>query len=336
MPRIIHMANPTHETILRRGKEDWNQWRLEHPDIRPDLHGLSWPGCHLNLYDLTFADLRDATLYAGEFSHSFFEGANLQDANLNSTYFFHAELKGANLARTDLSAANLVRADLTNSDLSEAKLVETVFGGTCLSNTQGLETCKFLGPCTLDLRTIAQSWPLPLAFLRGCGLPETFIEFLPSFLQDPIQFYSCFISYSTKDHEFAERLYADLQTKGLRCWFAPEDLKIGDRFRQRINESIRLHDKLLLILSEESIASSWVEEEVEAALEREKKENRLVLCPITIDGTVWDSDRAWAASLRRIRHIGDFRNWKNYDAYTKSFGRLLRDLEAKNHNSTSA
>src|ERR1041385_8910931 len=92
------MANPTHETILRGSKEGWNQWRLEHPDINPDLCGLSWPGCHLNLYDLTFADLRDATLYGGEFSHSFFEGANLQDANLNSTYLFHADLKGANLA----------------------------------------------------------------------------------------------------------------------------------------------------------------------------------------------------------------------------------------------
>jgi uncharacterized protein YjbI with pentapeptide repeats len=56
---------------------------------------------------------------------------------------------------------------------------------------------------------------------------------------DAIQFYSCFISYSTQDQEFAQRLHADLQAKNLRCWFAPEDLKIGDRFQGRIEESIR-------------------------------------------------------------------------------------------------
>ena len=45
---------------------------------------------------------------------------------------------------------------------------------------------------------------------------------------DPlIEFYSCFISYASRDQEFAERLYADLQSKGVRCWFAPEDMKNG-------------------------------------------------------------------------------------------------------------
>src|SRR5687767_8556700 len=49
-------------------------------------------------------------------------------------------------------------------------------------------------------------------------------------------------------------LYARMQTEGVRCWFAPEDFKIGDKFRDRIDDSIRLHDKLLIVLSEESIA----------------------------------------------------------------------------------
>ena len=72
-----------------------------------------------------------------------------------------------------------------------------------------------------------------------------------------------------EDQAFAERLYADLQSKGIRCWFAPEDMKIGDRMRDRIDQSIRLYDKLLLILSEQSVISEWVEDEVEAALEKQ-------------------------------------------------------------------
>jgi hypothetical protein len=34
-----------------------------------------------------------------------------------------------------------------------------------------------------------------------------------------------FSTYLAKDQEFAERLHADLQNKGVRCWFAPHDLK---------------------------------------------------------------------------------------------------------------
>ena len=41
------------------------------------------------------------------------------------------------------------------------------------------------------------------------------------------------------------------------------------------------------------------------------------------------TDRAWAADIRRTRQIGDFANWKDHDAYQKAFERLLRDLKAE-------
>ncbi len=31
------MANPEHFEILKRGVEEWNQWRKNNPDVRPDL-----------------------------------------------------------------------------------------------------------------------------------------------------------------------------------------------------------------------------------------------------------------------------------------------------------
>jgi len=61
---------------------------------------------------------------------------------------------------------------------------------------------------------------------------------------------------------------------------------------------------------------------------KEHKQNKLVLFPIRLDDAVMETDRAWAASLRRTRHIGDFRAWKDHDPYQKSFDRLLRDLKA--------
>ena len=71
-----------------------------------------------------------------------------------------------------------------------------------------------------------------------------------------------------------------------------------------------------------------VEEKAEAAQEKEHKSGKLVLFPIQLDNAVWDTDQAWAASLRRTRHIGNFRNWKDHDAFSKAFERLLRDLKS--------
>ena len=109
----------------------------------------------------------------------------------------------------------------------------------------------------------------------------------------------------------------------------PRNLKIGDPFQERIEESIRLHDKLLVVLSENSVNSPWVEREVNAAFDREFKQNRKdVLFPIRLDDSVTESDKPWAADLRRTRHIGDFRHWKDHDLFKKAFDRLLRDLKS--------
>ncbi|MBZ5619509.1 MAG: toll/interleukin-1 receptor domain-containing protein [Acidobacteriia bacterium] len=283
--------------LLHDGVDAWNAWRKEYKGVVPDLSGA-----HLTKADLAGGGGVGANLYR----------ANLRDANL-----FGANLQGVNLRE---------------ADLSHAELGFTIFGDTNLSGTIGLEYCRHTGPSVVDHQTMMKSWPLPVAFLRGCGLPEALIEYFPSLVNEPIQFYSCFISYSTRDDEFVHRLYADLQVKGVRCWFAPEDIKIGDRFRQRIDDAIRLHDKLLIVLSENSVQSAWVREEVESCLEREQRENRTVLFPIRLDDAVMNTNEAWAASIRRQRHIGDFQEWKEHDAYQKGFKRLLRDLKPENKN----
>ncbi len=210
---------------------------------------------------------------------------------------------------------------------SDVRLFETIFADVDLSNAKNLDKCYFTGPCIIDFRTLEKSPNLPLSFLRGCGLPDRLIDYLPSLTGDAIEYYSCFISYSTKDQAFAERLYADLQNKGVRCWFAPEDLKTGDKFRVEIDHKIRLHDKLLLIVSEDSINSAWVEKEVETAFEKEQETGEPVLFPIRLDDAVMKTKAGWAADIRRSRHIGYFTKWKDHESYQKAFERLLRDLK---------
>lgn len=310
------MANPQHLKFLRRGVKAWNRFRQDNQEaiLLPDFRGADLKDLELSQADLFFADFSGANLAKTRLIMSNLQAANFRAANLTGTVFSFADLSGARFA-----GANLTRAVFNI----------TVLGDVDFTGAKGLNSCIHLSPSTIDYRTLAKSDRLPLNFLRGCGLPDALIEFLPSLLNEPIQFYASFISYSSKDQKFADRLYADLQSKGVRCWLATEDLKIGDKIRTGIDEAIRLHDKLMLVLSKYSVASDWVEQEVETALERERKERHTVLFPIRLDDAVMKVESGWPALIRNTRHIGDFRKWKNHDTYQKAFDRLLRDLKAE-------
>jgi TIR domain len=167
-----------------------------------------------------------------------------------------------------------------------------------------------------------------LHFLHGVGIPDEWIDFYRATMMHPIQYQSVFISYSSDDESLSKRLHADLQANGVRCWFAPHDLKPGDYFRKQIDEAIHLQDKLLLILSEHSIQSNWVEYEVNRVIDREISQKRTILFPLRIDETVLHTNDHWATDIRSRRHIGNFTNWEDHTTYQRSFDQLLKQLKA--------
>jgi uncharacterized protein YjbI with pentapeptide repeats len=346
------VADRQHVDRLREGAAKWNDWRrgrkqfidLSGADLRDldlrgaDLTGVALGGADLRGADLSAANLRNTDLNNAKLSSAHLSGTSLRHADLNNAdlrgaHLVEAELSFANLKKADLSkanlsSANLSKADLSKTNLSGAFLYETVLANIDLSSAIGLETCQHVGPSVVDFKTLTRSHPLPLEFLRGIGLPDNVIDYLPSLLNQPIQYYSCFISYSSQDDDFARRIHADLQSKGVRCWFAPHDLPIGGKILDEIDAAIRLRDKVVLILSEHSIGSDWVEDEVKTAYEEERRRKQTMLFPIRLDDAVMETREAWAAKLRADRNIGDFRQWKIHDRYREVFERVLRDLAA--------
>jgi hypothetical protein len=340
------MANQEHLDILKQGVEIWNQWRQENPSIQPDLSyaDFLYGTSNLDSVNLSSANLVGATLIRTGLGGADLSRASLNWAILDGAYLVRADLSGADLSSANLASAFLVEADLRDvnmsgvqlryadlrgANLEGALLNGTSLGGIDLRTTRGLTKIRHDGPSHLDLYTIQ----LPqdgsaLHFLRGVGVPDEWIDFYRATMMMPILYHSCFISYAHQDETPARRLHADLQDRGVRCWFAPEDMKIGDKIRARIDEAIYLQDKLLLLLSKHSLASAWVEDEVEAALEKEQRQQRKVLFPVRLDESVMQTSEAWAAKLRRTRHIGNFTNWTDPQAYQQAFDRLLRDLKA--------
>jgi uncharacterized protein YjbI with pentapeptide repeats len=308
--------------------------------IGADLRRIKFNETNLMWAYLCEANLSQATLVGSALANADLEHANLFGADLSETDLSlaslimadltQANLRQASLVGADLTRAILTRADFTETNLSQAYVNLTVFGDIDLSKAKGLETIDHRGPSTIGIETFYRSkGKIPEAFLRKTGIPETFITYIHTLANQPVSYSTCFISYSSKDQIFVTQLYADLQSHNVRCWFAPEDLKIGDHYHQRIDESIRLYDKLVLILSEHALQSSWVEREVVAAREKEDQLGHEVLFPLRLDDAVMLTTKAWAADVRRRWHIGDFTLWKNHDAYQQAFERLLHDLKAE-------
>ena len=189
------MAVDEHHDKLYEGVEAWNEWRRQHPDIKPDLsqlhlgridlRGADLVGANVAEADLTMATLRGANLsradlcgtdlHQADFSHANVTLAKLESANLVSAKFdkadlssaeiFEANLRDAKLVRADLRGADLVHADLGGAYLSEADLGEAGLRGAILRMVTGLSPYQVRS---------AENWEFAFYaadFLQEMGLP---------------------------------------------------------------------------------------------------------------------------------------------------------------------
>lgn len=337
------MANPEHLKILKQGVEVWNRWREENPGVIPDLRDFDLQNARLlnadlNLAKLTGADLRDAHLLGADLTFARLSGANLSGAILRGADLSNARLINANLGAVDLVRANLSRTNLYGSRLSGTTIGWATIVAVDLSQTECLESVEHSGPSGVATSTLEQTAVGLVkdssrqgevkAFLRRAGVSESYYDTLRLSIGQPIEFFSCFISYSHADKSFARRLHDQLQARGIRCWLDEHDMKPGDRILDVVNDAIRLHDKILLCCSETSLRSWWVKDEIRKAQARERKEDRLIIIPLNLDGYLFQWNDGLADDIRS-RLAADFTGWEHDNAkFEEQFERVVKALRA--------
>jgi len=349
-----------------------------------DLRGANFASATLSPINLAGADLSDAELVeaslTGDLSNANLQGANLggacfrgcdlRGANFTGADLSHADLRYTRLEKASFLGANLMLANLTEAvvtglDLTNAQANQTVFGALDMREVQGLEEMLHGGPSLVDQRTLELSrGQISDKFLRGVGFSAWQIELTKLYnsaiaedtanhvlyeayrlrVGTPIAFQSVFISHSSDDRAFCEKLHDDLEGVGVRCWLAEKDLRGGQKLHEQIERGIHLHERLLLVLSEPSLRSQWVTNEILLARRKAKGLGQRVLFPIGLvpfarlhDWRVFDPTmQDYADDEIKQFFIPDFTEWRDPQRYQESLQGLISDLRTVDRAPTSS
>jgi uncharacterized protein YjbI with pentapeptide repeats len=315
---------------------------------RATLRGARLDAVKFKGADFTEAALEGASFAEAELSQAILYRTKFADVDLINSKLFSTRFWQTDLRRVKLHGAFLYGANLNGSDLTEAMLGFTSLSGCTLGGAKGLETVTHESPSSIGVDTIYKSQgKIPDVFLRGCGLSDLQIEqaklYQPELSNEEInnilyrihdlrahqaiQLSPLFISYSHTDATFVDIMEAHLNEKGVRFWRDVHHSTAG-RLERQIDRAIRLNPTVLLILSEHSVQSDWVQHEARLARKLEIETKRDVLCPVALDDS-W-KDCKWPERLREQimeYNILDFSKWRDEDEFQRTFSRLLDGLD---------
>ncbi len=89
-----------------------------------------------------------------------------------------------------------------------------------------------------------------------------------------------FMSHSSADKPFVRQLARDLDLHGVRCWLDEAEIRVGESLIQKIRDAIDDVAYVAVVLSPSSVASPWVRNEVDVAMNQEIAGHRVKVLPI--------------------------------------------------------
>ena len=314
---------------------------------RADLSGAKLVGAYLSEANLGGADLgnanfENAVLNGANVREANLSGANLSGANLSGVDFNNADLTEANLTGANLGRASFYRTQLHGAVFTDSAMFHTVFGDCDLRGAIGVEEAVHQSASVIGVDTLFRSGGnIPAGFLRGAGAPEDSVVNYQRFIQGSShKFYTCFICYCAKDRVFTQRLQADLQARGVRCWYFPADAQSGSWIggttssedfgrwsAEDVDRGIEYYDRLVVVCSADSLASERVREQILHGIQKQEETGRWVFLPISISDEPYDRRNRYVRRLRLWRHaIFDFREFEDTAAYNAALDRLVEEL----------
>ena len=325
----------------------FNALRERHPDDRPsfagsDLRGkpMPWKGdLHVQgLLDMGhLSDHEPRSLDGINFGRCRLDGVNLRGVRLRGASFHGSSLIDADLAGADLADANLesaflngtsfVRARLAGARLAGAEVGRTLLCDVSLADVQGLGDLRHAANSEISFSTLVRSgFQIEEQFLQSAGVSPGLLDDLRRGKRFGTDYQTCFVSYSSRDADFARALYYALTEAGVRVWLDQTELMPGHNLTEQLRQAIEEHDRTIPILSAHSLRSVWVEREIKTALHyRPDGLTPVRLCPIEpIQEFVRERDIR--PDISEGLPILDFSNWQDDAIFQKHIALLLKAI----------
>ncbi|WP_026941349.1 toll/interleukin-1 receptor domain-containing protein [Hellea balneolensis] len=306
------------------------------------------------------------------FSNSDFRGIQAQGTYWRNSNFANAHISGdlilSSFYGADFTGATIENCGLIDAELRFVRLCNTTFSaylGDTHINSWSIIRSDLSGivnaeegiheyPSNIDIATlnrtakqIRENKKCPdvwVKFFDDAGVPKEILDVFLSWSLQPVtgmenakvgkNYFSCFISYSWQDREFAKRLHDELNAQGIHCWLDSHQIIPGANILDEIDRGIRKWDKVLLCCSSHALQSPWVDRELdkafqkEEALWKERGEKTLVVIPLNLDNYMfeWNGSKA---SILKSRRAADFTRWdKENSQFKETFREILDALQA--------
>lgn len=89
-----------------------------------------------------------------------------------------------------------------------------------------------------------------------------------------------FLSHTSIDKPFVEKLAKDLNNLGIDVWYDKYQIKVGESILWKIDEGIRESEYLGIVISKEALKSEWVKTEITAAWQKQVEQKGNFVLPI--------------------------------------------------------
>ena len=200
------------------------------------------------------SDISDSKLKNNKFKKFNITNSNLTNSNLKHNYF-----ERSNIQHSDLSGADFFDSELYNLNLIDSVLNKTNFTNAKLLNIK------------VYLEEIYKAKLYPFQLTDGSLMIER---------KNKIRI---FISYSHQDKKIVDQLAESLSERSINVWVDSKDILPGDSLIRKIKEAIDSSQYVCAILSNSSINSKWVQEELDIAINQQIAIGKVKVVPIIIE-----------------------------------------------------
>jgi uncharacterized protein YjbI with pentapeptide repeats len=301
--------------------------------------------------DFSFALLEDSAFGRSDFFNAKFfcsllqggfPGAFFVGASMDTCVTLSCRFNGAVFGQNDIKRTFFVHSDFIDISLMSPSSIDSATVSNSLNfNLVLLNDIRAKREELDDFPRwegdVLQSRNTMVDFFLYSGVSRSLVDSYAQ-LTDPVagwrRYAPVFISHSSHDQEFSVKLRSSLSARGLETWYAPTSMRGGSTILDQITAAVGRETRMVVVLSESSLSSSWVMTELRNAIsvERTSGVRNIFLAgtaaPEATDTLIAAAEQTHpdvVAYLRR-QQILDFSRWRDDTELARSASALAASL----------